>query len=119
VIEKDDPRALAAEERAGNPWHLLLMVWAGIACVGVPALRRSRPLLSYLVALVAAFALFCAVLRWQPWGARLQLPLFVLSSPLCGVVLARILRRRAAAWLAMFLLIAALAWVLANSTSPS
>ncbi len=80
------PRNANHEANAPNPWHLAIIL--AIACVLIlRALRRrerQRPL--YLLALFCAFTAFCAYLKWQPFMARLLLPLFVLSAPLAGVI---------------------------------
>jgi hypothetical protein len=72
----------------------------------------------YALAVTAGFLLFCMVLRWQPWGSRLHLPLFVLGAPAIGVVLGRLLPDRPALATAALLLIAALPCVLWNATRP-
>jgi hypothetical protein len=63
------------------------------------------------------FLLFCLLLRWQPWHTRLQLPLFVLCSPLVAVVLGRC-RPAAAAAAAAFLLAFAWPFLVGNATRP-
>ena len=77
----------ADEDLAPNGLHLLLM--AG-ALAGAWRRRDDRRLLAFAGCLIAAFVLFCLVLRWQPWHSRLHLPLFVLAAPLIGVVLERL-----------------------------
>jgi hypothetical protein len=71
------------EADANNRWHLLLL---GAAAVFVAATRR-RTWMVYGLALLAAFLLFCYYLKWQPFLARLELPLFVLGAPLAGCLL--------------------------------
>ena len=80
------PRNANHEANAPNRWHLVILL--AIFCVlFVRALRRrerERPL--YALALIFAFAAFCAYLKWQPFLARLLLPLFVLGAPLAGII---------------------------------
>src|SRR5262249_42413863 len=97
-IAPDDPRStwpmtrfavirpVASEDSVGNGLHLVLVLVAVIAAAGrwaTAVLRR------YAACLVAAFLLFCLLLRWQPWHSRLLLPLFVLGAAPVGVVLAQ------------------------------
>jgi hypothetical protein len=42
---------------------------------------------AYLASLIGAFFIFCLLLKWQPWGNRLLLPLFILAIPFLGAVL--------------------------------
>ena len=72
-------------DRTGNPLHLLLVVSAAVAIAGSRRLWRSPGLARYGVLLAVAFLFFCLVLKWQPWHSRLQLPLFVLASPMVAV----------------------------------
>lgn len=75
------PRNANHEADAGNRWHLLILA---ICFLILP--WRSRGLLLYAAALVAGFVLFCFYLKWQPFMARMFLPLFVLASPIVGVL---------------------------------
>lgn len=86
-------RTVPGQDRASNPLHvvLLLFVLAGLAVQG----RRAPP--SQLLlggGLLVAFLGFCAVLKWQPWHARLHLPLLVAAAPLVAVRLEGALGRR-------------------------
>ena len=82
------------EANAPNRWHLAIILV--IACVLIlRAFRgRERERALYAVALFCAFVAFCAYLKWQPFLARLLLPLFVLSAPLAGVAIAAMVRPR-------------------------
>ena len=67
------------ETQAGAPWHLILI---GTALALVFCGRRLRGWRWIGVILVVMLVLYCGLLKWQPWGARLHLPGFVV-----GVVL--------------------------------
>ncbi len=54
---------VAEEPSAGAP-RWLLLTWTLVPAIG--------------------FVAFCAVFRWQPWHARLHVPLFALVAPLAG-----------------------------------
>ena len=98
-IDPDDPRSTwlrtsfrippvtTNENRAGNPLHLLLIVGACLALAASPRSRQTRQAGTYAVVLLVGFALFSLLLSWQPFHSRLHLPLFVLWSPVVGVVL--------------------------------
>jgi hypothetical protein len=72
------------EANANNRWHLLLFAIAAVFAV------RNRRWGFYAAGLVTAFLLFCVYLKWQPFLARLELPLFVLAAPLGAWVLDRL-----------------------------
>ncbi|MFO0982809.1 MAG: hypothetical protein U1E76_13945 [Planctomycetota bacterium] len=126
-MDVDDPRTTSwgafrihrlntFEDSAGNPAHLLLFA---ITIVGF-LLQRTAParrlLGRYLALVAAAFALFCVLLKWQPWHSRLQLPLFVLLAPFAGVVLAQLRSTRLVPLSVVGLCVAALPWLLWNKT---
>lgn len=72
------------EATAANPYHLLLLV----LCAGwLTALRLWNLTGWYALGLVLAAVLFCAYLRWQPWHARLHLPLFIAAAPIVGLAI--------------------------------
>ena len=55
----------------------------------MPRLRCDQALLGLALALVGGFVLFCALLKFQVFGSRLHLPLFVLWTPVIGRVFDR------------------------------
>lgn len=102
------------EVTAGDPLSFLL----SIAVLGIVIWKRKRfskhRLASYALGIIGAFLLFSALLRWQMWGGRYQLPLFVAAAPLIGVVLECCFNARFATVLAGLLLVVALPDAFAN-----
>src|SRR5439155_26313708 len=106
------------EDTAGNLLHLSLILSASFLFFISKEIRSSRVLASYLTALFCGFFLFCALLKWNPYNSRLQLPFFVLASPFLAVVLFKRLNKKFAIAIAFALLFSALPWALFNSTRP-
>jgi hypothetical protein len=72
----EPPRNANHETNAPNRWHLSILALCFIAMPW-----RAPRLFFYLCGLAAGFVLFCAYLKWQPYMARMFLPLFVLACP--------------------------------------
>jgi hypothetical protein len=104
------------EDYAGNPLHAVIAVAVVLAALALG--RRAPPLAIYAAALAAAFILFAGYLRWQPWIARLELPLLVASGPLIGAVLAGLLRALAVGAIAGMLVAVAIPFVIDNASRP-
>lgn len=75
------------ENFAGNPFHLLIAVFAIL--VALWCFPQNHLPAIYSSCLAVGFLLFCGSLKWQPWVSRLHLPLFVAVAPVCGLVLSR------------------------------
>ena len=103
---------------AGNPLHLVLIVVVIVLCLAFSSLRKQPILVQYLAALIGGFLLFSLYLKWQPWGSRLLLPLFILFAPLCGVVLAALPKPKLASIVVGLLLLASLPWMFYNDSRP-
>ncbi len=74
------------EDFAGNPVHLGLVLIAVI--IALFNMRKiDTQYVYYLTALIAGFIVYCLFIKWQPYGSRLQLPLFLLCSPLIAIAL--------------------------------
>jgi hypothetical protein len=74
------------EANANNRWHLALFLAAAIWA----AAAQRRAWLPYAAGLTAALLVFCFYLKWQPFLARLELPLFILAAPLGAALLDRL-----------------------------
>lgn len=108
--------SLRHEDHAGNFLHLLLMLAISLAIIRK---RHSMPMVFQLwLVVVSQFLLFCLMFRWQPWHPRLHLPMFVLFSPLAGVVLGELCRKGLANASILLLLFASLPWLLGNTIRP-
>jgi len=77
-----------ANHEADAPNRLALLILAILGCVALfQAFRRHRyDRALYVAALICGFVAYCGYLKWQPFMARLMLPLFVLGSPLAAYI---------------------------------
>lgn len=110
------PRPTPSEMHATNPLHLaLFLVCAGFIFRNGPKgmWRRAFWLCG---GLILSFLFFCAMLKWQEWGSRLILPLFVLGSALIGFVLEQNFSRKSATAVCSVLLIVASLFSAMNRT---
>ena len=106
------------EDLAGNPLHVLLIASVILLLLTTPQLRVRRVLLVYAAAMVSQFLIYNLMLKWQIWGSRLQLPMFVLWAPLIGAVMSHALGRKMGFPIACLLLLLAAPYVLWNSARP-
>jgi hypothetical protein len=93
------------DDVAGAPVHAVLAV-ALAAALLLPRSILPVAFGAYAAIPYGAFLLFSAVLRWQPWHARLELPAFCLLAPLLGTACAALPRVAAGAALAAVLVLA-------------
>jgi hypothetical protein len=84
------------EDVAGSPLHAVAILAAVLALLLAPRLRANRPLRGHAAATLGAFLFFCFYLKWQPWHARLLLPLLVLWAPAVALALSAAARPVAA-----------------------
>lgn len=108
----------AHEDSAGNPIHLVLILLAIFIIIFFWKNRKEPYLKGYIIALVAAFLLFCMSLKWQPWHSRLHLSLFVLWSPVIAVIMSNAVNKWIANVIMAILVITSFHWVLKNESRP-
>jgi hypothetical protein len=108
------PRNANHEANANQRWHLLLIAGAAVWAM----VRRDRRWILYAAGLTAAFLLFCLYLKWQPFLARLELPLFVAAMPMAAWLVERWRPAWLAAVLCAFLLSGARLPLFENWTRP-
>jgi hypothetical protein len=105
------------EDLTGNGLHTLLIMAALLMLLlkmgKVPVTAKL-----YGLALVSSFILFCFLLKWQPWITRLELPGFVLFSPLIAVALPSVQRPWVAKGTMIFVVLAAIPWLFYNESRP-
>jgi hypothetical protein len=72
--------------------------------------------LPYATSIIAGFALFCLLLRWQPWNTRLHLPIIVLAMPFTAAVISRFISGKRVIVLTGIMLATVLPWTLHNAS---
>lgn len=106
------------EDFAGNPWHFMLS-FAAILILGLAAIRRrDSTMLWYVGSVVAMCVLQSAILKWQPWNSRLQLPIFVCAAPLVAIAIWRYLPAKLSRVVAIGLMLLALPAVIGGVQRP-
>ena len=80
---------LINEDEAGNLLHFILIL---IVILLLPWIKadHKEPLYLFAGVVTVSTVMFSLLFKWQPWGNRLQLPLFFLGSPLVGYMKDRI-----------------------------
>jgi len=106
------------EDLAGNPLHMLLI----ITSVFVLILYRKKidhPIVwIYLLVEAITYVVLSAIVRYDPYGNRYQLPFFIAWAPLFGFSISIIEKPKFSQLVTVLLLLSALPWVLFNRTRP-
>jgi hypothetical protein len=105
-----------SETQAGNQLHFILLAAAGILCLWKRK-EFKRDTILFAFGIAGSFVLYATLLRWSPWNARYQLPVFVLGAAFSAIVLVRITPRWTPA-VAACLLLLGLALSVKNSSRP-
>ena len=75
------------EDAIGNFFHLLFFVCAVLIFLIRKTYLQNRELRGLLIFIMLSFLAVCVSLKWQIWGSRLHLPLFVIGAPVTATVL--------------------------------
>ena len=105
------------EDLASNLLHFLII----LAGIGVyPFIKEKDKSLSKLIlAILISTVLYSLTIKWQPWGSRLQLPVFFLGAPLLGFLIDRIKSSKVFPGLALALLaLYSVPYLVLNSSRP-
>jgi len=106
------------EDDAGNGLHLILIT---LAILILPWLKsdNKKELIIYEAALIFSILLFSLVFKWQPWGGRLQTPIFLLGCVGVGYLLERAFQREIIlSSILIIFLISSTPFLLLNSIRP-
>jgi 4-amino-4-deoxy-L-arabinose transferase-like glycosyltransferase len=68
------------QDQASAPAHVLLALLATVLIVAGSRRVGGPATWAYFALPAGCFVLFCVLLKWQPWHARLQLPIFCLLA---------------------------------------
>ncbi len=99
---------------AGNPWHFFLIVIATAILFVKYKDPENRQAFRFAAGLVIAFVVFSAIVKWQRWNTRFQLPLFVLGAVILALVLVRYFPRKVVTALAAALVCCGLLYASMN-----
>ncbi len=105
------------EKLASNTLHFLIL----ILCITLFLLKKNfyqKKISYYFISLLAGFILFSALLKWQPYGNRLLLPIFVLSSPLVGLILSKFKNKFFLIIIPLIMFLYCLPYLLMNDMRP-
>jgi hypothetical protein len=127
-LDLNDPRTTSAgkfavrppqtsEDLAGNPLQAVaLLVILPLAMLSWR--RTGWTPVAYGLAIVVAFLVFCFVFKWQIFGVRYHLPLFVLAAPLAGLVLGKLAWPGASVLVGAILIVASWPWLFQIDSRP-
>ena len=108
------------ENSANNPLHFALILISLLLLPGMKKFYKYKELKCYAMAILISFLLFCLLIKWQPWAARLHLPLFVLMGPYVAICLSQKIgfNRRVILLMTLTIIISSLPWIFCNQTRP-
>jgi 4-amino-4-deoxy-L-arabinose transferase-like glycosyltransferase len=111
---------VTSEDSAPNPFHFLLILFSVVLLLfNRKRLKASPAVYSLLIIVTLQIIFFCLYLKWQPWNSRLQVPVFLMATPLiCYAFSLAAHLKKAAYFIAVLLLAYAFLTVLHNDSRP-
>jgi len=106
------------EDTAGQPFHWLLIFAAVAALFWVRPRLLNRDVWAFLLAVGLSFVLLSAVVHFDIYGIRYQLPVMAMAAPVVGLAGERALSNRVITLGVFLLLLVALPWVLFGWSRP-
>jgi len=106
------------EDHAGSPVYIAFIISTFTLFIFSKHQRKIHILFSYFTTITIAFLLFSLLIKWQPWGNRLHLPILILYAPFIGIILSRISNRYISIFIIFTLLILSLPWIFLNQSRP-
>jgi len=106
------------EDEAGNGLHLILIT---LAILILPWLKtdNKNELIIFKVAFLFSILLFSLIFKWQPWGGRLQTPIFLLGCSLFGYLIEKVFKKDIFPVLILIVfLVSSTPFLLLNSNRP-
>ena len=106
------------EDEAGNVLHFLLFTLS-ILVLPWGKKKNHGKLNPYLLVVILSLLLYSLTFKWQPWGGRLQTPIFLLGCVLTGLLIDTLFNKRfIPAALVILFLISSTPYLLLNSNRP-
>jgi hypothetical protein len=107
-----------SEDYSSNFFHTILIFLAFIAWLfGYAHNVDKKKFRIYMMILLAGFLIFCLYLKWQEYGSRLLLPLFILWCPIIAGILFQS-RKKLALFIPLLIALFSANWVINNNTRP-
>lgn len=106
------------ENTATNPIHFWLIFASLTLIFKNPIWQKTKIVIIYLIAVIMTFLLLCLLLKLQPWQSRHHLSIFVLFSPIFGLVLSQLSNHKNANYLVAILIFMSLPWIFYNNFRP-
>ncbi|HET6846087.1 MAG TPA: glycosyltransferase family 39 protein [Anaerolineales bacterium] len=115
-IFEGSPGCSYDEQEGGNALHALIIF---LTALTLPFLRSVRSTAKWLaLALITGFLLLSLFVRWQIWGAYLQLPLFFLWAPILAWTLDQVRGLAVLRGLALLTILVSFIWIYNNALRP-